>query len=173
MGTRNFRRAGMPGGGVLGDAAAADQAVNVRVQVQLLGPGVQHSEHGDGATNVTRITGAFDDRRGAGLHQHAVAVALIGSQHRAPFGRHGDGDGDVEVRHRQQFRLTAFAPLLGLCGVALGAAAIAAGMAGEHLGVARRASATPRSAKPFRETGAPAALRNENNVVFAVPLAVV
>jgi hypothetical protein len=33
----------------------------------------------------------------------------------------------VEVRHRQQLRLTTFEPLLGLCGVALGAAAIAAG----------------------------------------------
>ena len=127
----------MPGAGVVGDAAAADQTMNVRVQVQLLGPGVQHGEHGDGATNVTRIAGEFDDRSGAGLHQHAIAVALIGPQHRAQFGRHGDGD--MEVRHRQQLRLTAFEPLLGLRGVALRATAITAGMVGEHLGVARLA----------------------------------
>ena len=32
----------MPGGGVLGDPAATDQAMNVRVQGQLLSSGVQH-----------------------------------------------------------------------------------------------------------------------------------
>ena len=109
----------------------------MRVQAQLLRPCVQHGEHGNGAADVTRIAGEFDDRRSAGLHQHAIAVALIGPQRRAQLGRHGDGD--VEVRHRQQFRPTTFEPLLGLCGVALGAAAIAAGMVGEHLGVARLA----------------------------------
>ena len=109
----------------------------MRVLAQLLGPSVQHGEHGDGAADVTRITGELDDRRSAGLHQHAIAVALIGPQHRAQFGRHGDGD--VEVWHRQQFRLTTFEPRLGLCGVALGATAVAAGMVGEHLGVARLA----------------------------------
>ena len=77
----------MPGAGVLGDPAAADQAMNMRVQVQLLCPGVQHGEHADGAADVTRIAGEFDDRRGAGLHQHAIAVALIGAQHLAQFGR--------------------------------------------------------------------------------------
>ena len=107
------------------------------MQVKLLGPGVQHGENGDGAADVTRIAGKFDDRCGTGLHQCPIAVALIGAQHRAQFGRHGDGD--VEVWHRQQFRLTTFEPLLGLCGVALGATAVAAGMVGEHLGVARLA----------------------------------
>jgi hypothetical protein len=108
--------------------------MGMRMQVQLLGPGVQHGEHADGAADVPRIAGQFDDRSGTGLHQHAIAVTLVGAQHLAQFGRHSDSD--VEVRHRQQFRLPLFQPFLGLCGVTLGTTAVAAGMIGEHLGVA-------------------------------------
>ena len=61
----------MPRLAVLGDAAAADQAMNMRVQVQLLGPGMQHGEHRDGAADVTRIAGEFDDRGGARLRKFA------------------------------------------------------------------------------------------------------
>jgi len=112
--------------------------MNMRVQGQLLSPGVQHGEHSDGAADVTWIAGEFDDRRGAGLHQHAIAVALIGPQHLAQLGGHSDRD--VEVRHRQHLRLTTSEPLLGLRGVTLRAAAVSAGMVGEHLGVARFAA---------------------------------
>jgi hypothetical protein len=104
----------------------------------LLSPCEQHGEHSDSAADVTRIAGEFDDRSGAGLHQHAIAVVLIGPQHLAQLSGHGDGD--VKVRHWQHLRLPAFEPLLGLRGVALGTAAIAAGMVGEHLGVARFAA---------------------------------
>jgi hypothetical protein len=61
-GYEEFPPGRMPGAGVVGDAAAIDQTMNVRVQVELLGPGVQHGEHGDGATDVTRIACEFDDR---------------------------------------------------------------------------------------------------------------
>src|SRR5208337_4804294 len=76
----------MPRGAVLGDSAAADQAMNMRVEAQLLCPGMQHGKHGDGAADVTRIAGEFDNRRGGGLHQHGIAVALMGAQHLAQFG---------------------------------------------------------------------------------------
>jgi hypothetical protein len=62
--------------------------MNVRVQAQLLSTSVQHGEHGNSGADVTRIAGEFDDRRGAGLHQHAIAVALIGPQHLAQLGGH-------------------------------------------------------------------------------------
>ena len=86
---------------------------------------MQHGEHGDGAADVTRIAGEFDDRGGARLHQRSVAVALIGPQHLTQLRWHGDGD--VEVRHRQHLRLPVFEPLLCLRGVALGTTAVAAG----------------------------------------------
>ena len=106
----------------------------MRVQVQLLGPGVQHRQHGDGAADVTRIAGEFDDRGGACLHQHAIANTLIGPQHFAQFGGHGDGD--VEIRHRQHLRLPVLEPFLDLRSVTLGTTAVVAGMIREHLGVA-------------------------------------
>ena len=108
--------------------------MNVRVQVELLVPGVQYGQHGDGAADVARIAGELDDRAGRRLHQHGVTVALMRPQHRAQFGRHGDGD--VEIRRRQHLRLPAAEPFLGLGSVALGAAAIAARMVREHIGVA-------------------------------------
>jgi hypothetical protein len=108
--------------------------MNMRMEVQLLGPGVQHGEHPDGAADVTRVARQFGDRGGAGLHQHAIAVALIGAQHLAQFGRHGDGD--VEVRDWQHLCLPMFEPFPGLRGVALGTTTVAAGVPGEHLSVA-------------------------------------
>jgi hypothetical protein len=112
--------------------------MNMRVEGQLLCPGVQHGEHGDGAADVTRIAREFDDRGGAGLHQHAIAVELVGTQHLAQFSRNGDGD--VEVWHRQHFRLTPLEPFLRPGGVALGTAAIVARVIGKHLAATRLAA---------------------------------
>jgi hypothetical protein len=124
----------MSGAGVLGDPAAADQAMNMRGQVQLLGPGMQHGVHRDGAADITRIAGELYDRGGTGLHQHAIAVALIGTQHLAQVRRNGDGD--VEVWHRHHLRLPVFEPFLRLRGVALGTASVATGVERDHLGAA-------------------------------------
>jgi hypothetical protein len=68
----------MPGGAVLGDSATADQAMDVRVQVELLIPGMQHRQHGEGAADEARITGELDDRAGC---RFALTSALL------PLGR--------------------------------------------------------------------------------------
>src|SRR4051812_8975113 len=52
----------MPSAAVPGDPAATDQAMDMRVEDQLLGPGVQNGEHADGTAHVARIAGEFDDR---------------------------------------------------------------------------------------------------------------
>jgi len=132
----------VPGGAVRGEAAAADQAVDVRVQVEPLVPGVQHREHG------------------GGLHQHGVAVALMGPQRRAQLGRHGHGD--VEVRHRQHLGLPVLEPFAGLGGVALGATAVAAGMVGERLDITFVAApdlAAERSGAAVEDVGDGAPMR--------------
>ena len=56
---------------VSGDAATGDQAVNVGVIDELLGPGVQDSEHADHAADMAWIAGELDDGVGGGLHQKA------------------------------------------------------------------------------------------------------
>ena len=75
---------GMPGGpvprfreGRLGQSAAGDQAVNMRMEDEPLRPGMQHGEHADGAADPARIAGQHDDRLGGGLDQGAVAVVLM------------------------------------------------------------------------------------------------
>ena len=91
------------------DAAAGDRAVDMRVVVEPLGPGVEHGHDADGAADIARITGELDDRRGGGAHQQAVGVALMAAHHVAQFGRHGDGD--MEVMGRQHFGAAGFEPL--------------------------------------------------------------
>jgi hypothetical protein len=73
----------MPQAAIIADTAAGDQAVDVRVEDELLCPGVQDGEHADGAADVARVAGEFDDRLGRGLHQQGVTVPLIGVQHLA------------------------------------------------------------------------------------------
>jgi hypothetical protein len=74
------------------------------------------------------------------------AVALMGAQHIAQLGGHSDRDG--EVRHRQHLRLTTSERLLGLRGVTLRAAAVAAGMIAEHLGIALLAAPDLAAERP-------------------------
>ena len=55
----------------------------MRVEDEPLRPGVQHSEHTDGAADPARIAGQHDDRLDGGLDQRAVAVDPMPAQ-RAP-----------------------------------------------------------------------------------------
>ena len=121
-----------PIGAVIGNAAPGDQAVDVRVVEQLLGPGVQDGEHADRRPDMARIAGEFDDGLPGGLHQQGVAVTLVGAQRVAEFLGHGHGD--VEIARRQHLGFTGREPALGLVGMAFGTAPILAGAIGEDLG---------------------------------------
>ena len=122
----------MPGGAVIGHAAAGDQAVDVRVVEQLLGPGVQDGEHADGAADVARIAGQFDDGLGGGLHQQGVAVTLVGAQRVPQFLGHGDGD--VEIGDRQHLALRAVEPASVWSAMTFRTGPVLAGVIGEDLG---------------------------------------
>jgi hypothetical protein len=51
--------------------------MNMRVIEELLGPGVENSQHADGAPDEPAITGQLDDGLGGRLHEHTVAVPLV------------------------------------------------------------------------------------------------
>ena len=68
---------GMPGGAVVGQSAAGNQAVSMRVENESLGPAMQHGQYADGATDPARIAREIDDRGGGGLDQPAIAVDLM------------------------------------------------------------------------------------------------
>jgi hypothetical protein len=99
---------------------------------------MQDCEHADGGADVTWITGNLDDGLSRGLHQHGVAVALVGTQHIPEFLGHRDGD--VEIIARQHLDLTRLKPALGLISMAFRTAPVLAGMVGIDLGAARVAA---------------------------------
>ena len=128
---------------VVGNAAPGDQAVDVRVVEQLLGPGVQDGEHADRRSDMASVAGEFDDAVRSGLHQEGVAVTLVGAQRVAEFLRHGHGD--VEIARRQHLALASVEPSLGLSAMTFGATPVLAGMIREDLGVASVATPEPPS----------------------------
>jgi hypothetical protein len=125
---------GMPQAAVIRNAPAGDQAVDMGMEEELLGPGVQNGEYADRAADMARIAGKLDDRLGRGLHQHGVTVTLVGAQHLTQF--FGDGDGDVEIAARQHLGAAGLQPAFGLVGMTFGTASVLAGVIGKHLGAA-------------------------------------
>ena len=140
----------MPGVTVLAQAAAGDQAMDMRVEVKLLGPGVQDGQHADRAANMAGVAGQLGDRLARRRHQRAIAVALMTAQGGAQLLGHGDGD--VEVGARQHLGLTLVQPDPGLFAMAFRAAPVATGMAAMDLGAARGA-ALEVSAQGFGPAG--------------------
>jgi len=135
---------------VVGDAAAGDQAVDMGVVDELLGPGMQDGEHADGGADVSWIAGDLDNGIGGSLHQKGIAVALVGAQRVAEF--FGHRDGDVEIVARQHFELARLEPALGLISMTFGTAPVLARMVGIDLGAAR-ITAPEVPAERFGATG--------------------
>ena len=52
----------------------------MRVVDELLGPGVENSQHADGAADEAAVVGKLDDGVGRSLHQQGVAITLVGAQ---------------------------------------------------------------------------------------------
>jgi hypothetical protein len=133
----------MPGVTVLAQAAAGDQAMDMRVEVKLLGPGVQDGQHADRAANMAGVAGQLDDRLARRRHQRAIAVALMTAQGGAQLLGHGDGD--VEVGARQHLGLTLVQPGPGLFAMAFRAAPVATGMAASAPHAVQRSRCPPRA----------------------------
>src|SRR5216683_4180782 len=64
--------AGDPAGAVRGDAAARYDAMQVRVQMQILTPGVQHRQKADGGAQQPRVCCRFEQGSGGGVKENVV-----------------------------------------------------------------------------------------------------
>jgi hypothetical protein len=53
----------MPVAAVIGDSAAGDEAMNVRMVDELLGPGVEDGQHANGAADEAAIVGKLNELR--------------------------------------------------------------------------------------------------------------
>ena len=125
---------GAPGAAVGRHPATGHQAVDMRVIEQLLGPGMEHGQHADGAADEAAIAGELDDRLGGGLDQCAVPITLVRAQRRTQLLGHGNDH--VEIGGWQHLGSAVGEPEPGLLGVAFGTAAVFAGVVGKDLGLA-------------------------------------
>jgi len=107
-------------------APGRDQAMDMGMEDHGSAPGVQHGEQADPASDIVRVGRQFDQRLGRRLHQHAVEAFLVAA-HRLPQGL-GQGEDGMGIGDRQQLGLSLCQPPGGVGGMALGAAAMAAGV---------------------------------------------
>jgi hypothetical protein len=87
---------------------------------------MQNAEEADGGSQMLGVGGDLQQGVGAGLEQQAVDLLLVLQGQRREFVRQSEYE--MEVAHREQFRLAFGDPLIAGRGLALGAMAIAAGV---------------------------------------------
>ena len=125
------RSAGDPSRAALGQPAAGDYAVQVRMVLQVLPPSVQHSQKADSSTEVFLVGRHLQKGLGGRPEEHPVEFTPVAQSQLGQ--RLGQREHDVEVRHVQQLRLARFEPTGARRGLALRAVAVAAGIVGMTL----------------------------------------
>ncbi len=114
---------GDPTGAIGGEAAAWHDAMQVRMEMQVLTPGVQHGKKADGSAEVFGVGGDGEQSFGSGLKQDGIDLSLVLKRQATDLLRKREDD--VEIGDRQQLRLPFGEPLGAGRGLALGATAIA------------------------------------------------
>src|SRR5580658_4070381 len=115
--------AGDPAGAIRGESSAGNDAMQMRMKMQVLTPGVQHGEKADRGAEVSGIGGDGEQSFRSGLKQNGVNLSLVLKRQAADLLRKSEHD--VEVRNGQELRLLLGEPLGAGRGLALGAVAIA------------------------------------------------
>ena len=114
---------GDPTFAVGGETAAGNDAVQVRMEVQVLPPTMQDGEETEFQTEAF---GRDDEQSlGGGAEENAVDDLLVVEGQRGDL--LGEGEDHVEVLDGQQFGAAVLKPLLARDALALGAMAVAAG----------------------------------------------
>src|SRR5271170_2628372 len=91
-------RAGDPAGAVGGETAARDDAVQMRMKVQVLTPGVQHGKEADGGAEMFRIGGDGEQGFRSRLKQEVVNLPRVLKGQAADLLRKSEDD--VEIGNR-------------------------------------------------------------------------
>ena len=115
--------AGDPTGPVGGKAAAGHDAMQVRMKMQVLTPGVQHGKEADGSTKVPGVGGDGEESFRSSLKQDGIDPSRVLKRQATDL--LWKRERDVEVGNGQQLRLPVGEPLGAGRGLALGATAIA------------------------------------------------
>ena len=116
------------------EAASGNDAVEMRMQSQVLSPGVQNAEEADLGSEVLGVGRNFEHGLSAGAEEQIVEQPWIALAERVQLV--GQGKDDVEVGHAEQILFAPCQPALACLGLALGTVAVATGVIGNGLMVA-------------------------------------
>ncbi len=109
---------------IVGEAAGGHDAVNMRMVLQLLIPGVEDAEETDLGAEVPGIRGDLDQCLGAGAEEQSVDhFFVLQCQRRQLMGKRED---DMRVGHRQQFGASRGQPAVARLALALRAVPVTA-----------------------------------------------
>ena len=116
------------------ETAGGNDAVEMRMQTQVLSPGVQNAEEADLGSEVLGVGRNFEHGLSAGAEEQIVEQPWIALTERVQLV--GQGKDDVEVGDAKQILFAACQPALARLGLALGTVAVATGVIGNGLVVA-------------------------------------
>src|SRR5580698_3357365 len=105
------------------DSAAGDHAVQVRMQMQILTPGVEHGEEADGGAEQPRFGGGFEQALSGRAKQDLVNLLRV--LERQPSDLRGQSEHDVEIGNGQKLRFALREPARASLGLALRAVPVA------------------------------------------------
>ena len=98
----------------------------MRMVHEIGSPCMQNGHHTDASPDIPGVSRQLEQRLGGGFHQQAVEVLLMPAHISPELLRYREDH--MIVRNRQKVFLTRLKPCLRIAGMALGAAAVAAGV---------------------------------------------
>src|ERR1700684_3107116 len=99
------------------ETAGGDHVVDMRMSLERLSPGVEHTQETDLGAEMLGIGGNLHQGRGAGAKQEVVDDLLV--LQRQPRQLVGDREDDMDVVHRQPLLFAYGEPLVASGGLAL------------------------------------------------------
>src|SRR5258708_646653 len=132
-------------GAIGGEATGGGHAVNMRMMLQPLVPGVEHAEEADLRAEVAVIASDLEQGRGAGLEKQAIDDTLVLERERCELT--WQGEDEVHVAGGQQFLFACLEPAETRVCLASGAMPVAARVIGDGRGMSAGGTAIAMAAE--------------------------
>jgi hypothetical protein len=122
-GEKEARTRSNPAGVIERESASGNNAVDMRMKLELLVPGVKHSEEADLSSEMSGVASDFEKSFCAGTKQQTIDHFFILQSQRSQLRRQSEDD--MNVRHGQQFAAPCLDPAFASARLTLWAMAIA------------------------------------------------
>ena len=113
------------------ETAGGNNAVEMRMQSQVLSPGVQNAEEADLGSEVLGVGGNLKHGLGGGAEEQIIEQPWIALTERVQLV--GQGKDDVEVRYAEQVLFASCQPTVTCLRLAFGTVSVATGIIGDSL----------------------------------------